>query len=133
MLFTKASEYALFALIYLADHKEAVGVEKISSELALSKSFLAKVLQNLAKEEIVISYKGANGGFILAKEPSNLSLKEILSVAENSQSRVFDCTVNECYQNQSCKIWYMFSALQKHIDNFLEDITLEDILKGEKF
>ena len=69
MLFTKASEYAMLSLILLSQAKHPKDVDTISSELGISKSFLAKILQNLAKEGILHSFKGANGGFVLADKP----------------------------------------------------------------
>jgi len=49
MLFTKASEYALLSMICIAGKEESMDVDSISSELGISRSFLAKILQNLYK------------------------------------------------------------------------------------
>ncbi len=58
-----------------------VDVDTISNELKISKSFLAKILQNLAKDGVLKSFKGANGGFALNGEPENLSIKKIIECA----------------------------------------------------
>ena len=71
MLFTKASEYALLSLILISQKSSPVDVDTISNELKISKSFLAKILQNLAKDGVLKSFKGANGGFALNGEPEN--------------------------------------------------------------
>ncbi len=81
MLFTKASEYALLSLILISQKSSPVDVDTISNELKISKSFLAKILQNLAKEQILKSYKGANGGFALQADPQNISIKTIIECA----------------------------------------------------
>ncbi len=49
MLLTKASEYALLSLIYISQKDVPVDVDTMSGELDISKSFLAKILQNLAR------------------------------------------------------------------------------------
>ena len=49
MLFTKASEYALLSMICIAGKEESMDVDSISSELGISRSFLAKILQILAR------------------------------------------------------------------------------------
>ena len=133
MLFTKASEYAMLSLILLSQAKHPKDVDTISSELGISKSFLAKILQNLAKEGILNSFKGANGGFVLADKPSNLSIKYILESAEKRKVNVFECASSRCdcpsSKGDGCKIWPMFNDLQGRIDEFLEQITLADIMK----
>ena len=133
MLFTKASEYAMLSLILLSQAKHPKDVDTISSELGISKSFLAKILQNLAKEGILNSFNGANGGFVLADKPSNLSIKYILESAEKRKVNVFECASSRCdcpsSKGDGCKIWPMFNDLQGRIDEFLDQITLADIMK----
>lgn len=133
MLFTKASEYAMLSLILLSQAKHPKDVDTISSELGISKSFLAKILQNLAKEGILNSFKGENGGFVLADKPSNLSIKYILESAEKRKVNVFECASSRCdcpsSKGDGCKIWPMFNDLQGRIDEFLDQITLADIMK----
>ena len=133
MLLTKASEYALLSLIYIAQKDAPSDVDTMSGELDISKSFLAKILQNLAKDRILKSYKGANGGFSLLAEPSAISVKKIVECAERREVSVFECSGGEqgCPSNeaQSCQIWTMFCALQSKIDETLGDIKLSDIIK----
>lgn len=135
MLFTKATEYALLSLIYMATKGNAVDVDTISNELEIPKSFLAKILQNMAKDQILNSYKGANGGFVLAKEPSQLSLKDIIESAEKRTTSVFECSNSreDCPSSKGefCKIWNIFNSLQIRVDEFLDTITLQDILAGQ--
>ncbi len=70
MLFTKASEYALLSLIYISQKETPQDVDSLALELDIPKSFLAKILQTLAKDGLLKSFKGAKGGFVLIKEPS---------------------------------------------------------------
>lgn len=129
MLFTKASEYALLSLIFIAKKDSPQDVDTISKELDISKSFLAKILQNLAKAGILVSYKGANGGFMLAKQDFNL--KEIISKTEKHAGSVFECSKSkdECEKSDNCQIWNTFNTLQNQVDDFLETIFLKDIIK----
>ena len=126
MLFTKASEYALLSLILISQKSSPVDVDTISNELKISKSFLAKILQNLAKDGVLKSFKGANGGFALNGEPENLSIKKIIECAEKRELSVFECPSNKA---SSCQIWSMFSGLQGKIDEMLDAIKLSDIVK----
>lgn len=134
MLLTKASEYALLSLILISNKETPQDVDTLSSKLDISKSFLAKILQSLARDGVLNSFKGANGGFTLAKDPSELTLKHIIECAEKKQAIVFECatSVKDCPQDKAeyCKIWPTLNKLQTKIDDFLDNITLEDITKA---
>lgn len=133
MLFTRASEYALVSLIYMAQKGIPQDVDTISSQLDISKSFLAKILQNLAKFGILTSYKGANGGFVLAKNIDEITLKDIIEGAEKHAPIVYECALSrdDCKSNKGecCKIWPLFNDLQIHLDGFLDTISLRDIIE----
>ena len=133
MLLTKASEYALLSLIYIAQKDAPLDVDTMSGELEISKSFLAKILQNLAREGILVSFKGANGGFMLAQKPGDISIKRVIESAEKRKMAVFECSISQegcsSSKNRMCQIWPMFSALQSKIDDFLDTITLSNIIK----
>ena len=132
MLLTKASEYALLSLVVISQQEEPINVEKLSSTLGISKSFLAKVLQSLARADLLVSYKGANGGFKLAREKNQITIYEIVSIVEDKVS-VFECTGKEtaCPSGNItfCAIWPVLIKLQSKIDVFLKELTLEDLIK----
>jgi len=131
MLLTKKSEYALLSLICIAKSDEPKNVDVLSRELNISKSFLAKILQNLAKCEIVKSYKGVNGGFVLNKPYGDITILEITTAAEEKMPSVFECSpsINACPTDMGscCTIWPLLNNLQQKINTFLQDLTLKDI------
>ncbi|KIM11531.1 MAG: Rrf2 family transcriptional regulator [Sulfuricurvum sp. PC08-66] len=134
MLLTRASEYALLALIVLAQAKEPMGADRIALQLGISKSFLAKVLQSLAKEQLLLSYKGVRGGFALARSEHQITLLDIMQAAEGKSPAVFDCSPShaDCPSQiaSACAIWPVLNNLQNKIDNFLVTLTLADIMRG---
>lgn len=133
MLITKASEYAILSLIVLSSAKEPMDSESLARELSISKSFLAKILQSLAKAEILKSYKGVNGGFALNKDPKEITMLSVLTSVESKAPAVFECSPSEkdCPSERAdiCSIWPFLNRLQVKIDDFLKDLTLSDILK----
>lgn len=132
MLLTKASEYALLSLIMISKKDTPQDVDTLSSKLGLSKSFLAKVLQSLAREKILDSFKGAHGGFLLAKDASQISLKQIIQCAEKKPASVMECSIDGamCPSNKSefCQIWPILNKLQSKIDDFLDNMSLDDLI-----
>ncbi|MDF1882754.1 Rrf2 family transcriptional regulator [Sulfurimonas sp. SAG-AH-194-C21] len=133
MLITRASEYAILSLILLSSAKEPMDSETLSRELSIPKSFLAKILQSLAKAGILKSYKGAKGGFALDKETQDISMLDVMSCVEGKAPAVFECAPSEknCPSEQAsvCSIWPFLHKLQGKIDSFLQDLTLADIVE----
>jgi Rrf2 family transcriptional regulator, iron-sulfur cluster assembly transcription factor len=132
MLLTKKSEYALLSLVIIAQTDCPKNVEKLSTELKISKSFLAKILQNLAKNGILNSFKGNNGGFTLKKPCEQLTILEIISIAEQKIPAVFECTTatQTCKGNKAgkCTVFPLLNNLQGKINDFLNQLTLKDVL-----
>lgn len=131
MLLTKKSEYALLSLIAIAKSNEPKNVDELSKELNISKSFLAKIMQNLAKQNLVISHRGVNGGFALNKSWENITILEIVVAAEEKTPSVFECSPSpdNCPNQVAmlCTIWPLLNNLQLKINDFLEKLTLKDI------
>jgi len=135
MLITRASEYAILSLIVLSKASSPLDSETLSRELAISKSFLAKILQALAKNDILKSYKGVNGGFVLERNPKDISMLHIMSCVEGKAPAVFDCasSKSDCPSDKAsiCSIWPFLNKLQGKIDSFLDELSLADILEEE--
>ncbi|ARJ56589.1 Rrf2 family transcriptional regulator [Campylobacter cuniculorum] len=134
MLLTKASEYALLSLIYISQKETPQDVDTMAFELDIPKSFLAKILQTLAKDGLLKSFKGAKGGFTLIKEAHCYTIKEIINSAEKKDINVFECSGGTCPSNKEkyCSLLPILVNLQNRIDDFLESITLADIINNGK-
>jgi len=132
MLLTRASEYALLSLDSIRKSDKPVGAEQLANELSIPKSFLAKILQNLAKHGILESRKGAHGGFVLAQKVNEITVNSIIFAAEGKRPAVFDCSsyADTCPGGTigTCAISPFLMKFQVKIDDFLNDLTLEDIL-----
>ena len=133
MLITRASEYAILSLLVLSRTDSPLDSETLSRELGIPKSFLAKILQSLAKKSILKSYKGVNGGFALNKNPHEINMLDVMSAVEGKAPAVFDCSPSQsdCPSDKAklCSIWPFLNKLQGKIDIFLAELTLADILE----
>ena len=135
MLITRASEYALLSLIVLAKAEKPLDADTLSKELDISKSFLAKILQSMARNGILNSYKGANGGFALARDMHEITVHNITCAAEGKNPSVFDCSKSQkdCPSDKAstCGIWPVINRLQDKIDRFLDQMTLADLIEQQ--
>ena len=132
MLLTRASEYALLSLDALQKSDIPMGAEQLAYDLHIPKSFLAKILQSLAKQGLLESKKGAHGGFMLIKDVHEISVSEIIFAAEGKSPAIFDCTqYTETCPNGAigtCAISPFLANFQSKIDGFLDGLMLSDIL-----
>ena len=132
MLLTRASEYALLSLDSIRKSNKPIGAEQLANELSIPKSFLAKILQSLAKHGILESRKGAHGGFVLAQKVDEITINSVILAAEGKPPAVFDCSSysHTCPHGAigTCAISPFLANFQTKIDDFLHDLTLGDIL-----
>ena len=84
-MLSNSCRYGIRAVIYLASHTSGegkIGIKQISNDLDLPMPFLAKILQQLAKQKILSSSKGPHGGFALLKDPRNITLLDIVNTID---------------------------------------------------
>jgi len=131
MLLTRASEYALLSLDVIIKSDRPLGSDYLSKELNISKSFLAKILQNLAKADILESHRGAQGGYALKVEPKDITIYDIIQAAEGKKPAVFDCLsyAQTCPNGAigTCSISPFLARFQFKVDNYLKNITLKEL------
>lgn len=87
MRLTRASSYALHALIYMAQQKtdNPVASHKIAHDRAIPERFLLKVLKPLVKARVLESVKGPNGGYRLAKPLTDVTLLEVVEAVDEGK------------------------------------------------
>lgn len=129
MIFSRKSDYGLRALIYLADKRAngPVTLAEIAERLMIPRAFLSKILQQLAKKGVVRSLKGPSGGFVLAVEPKEVSIKEIIAEIDGPL-RVFECFASEadCSLYGDCLVLDVFNKVEDEIARVLSSYTLAD-------
>ena len=99
-MLSNSCRYGIRAVIYLASQPIAsgmTGIKKISNDLDLPTPFLAKILQQLAKQKILSSLKGPHGGFSLLKDPRNITLLDIVNTIDG-----YDIFTNCVMHNGTC-------------------------------
>jgi Rrf2 family protein len=125
------TDYAIRMLLYLATKQDDNPV----SALTLSKSqkvpleFAHKILRKLAKANIVKSYSGRNGGYILAVDPKQIDLLSALELVQGPLVlRV--CLLNDdaCPGKSSCPVSARLKILQENIHQSLKNLTLAEII-----
>lgn len=129
-MFSKTCEYGMRAMLYIAKCSAEgymVGVEEIAKETSTPKHFVSKILQTLAKENLVASAKGPRGGFYLL--PKKVTLADIVLALEG---RTFftGCALGlaRCSEKNPCPLHHQFTFIRDELTRSLEESTLTDIV-----
>lgn len=139
MRFTTKTEYGLVCLIYMAKHAELkfdpVTIKQLVQAEQFSLTYTEKIMQMLRTANIVTAQHGNQGGYSLARHPSQINLKEIIEAMEGATFEIF-CKpeVREeiiCTHFPLCGVKPVWEKTKKTLDVMYEAITLEMIAKNE--
>lgn len=128
--------YALRMLIDLAEMPkgEYIPLKDIAKRQGISKKYLEQIVPILNREEMLQTNRGYQGGYRLAKELSEYRVGDILRATEGGLIPV-SCLENQpkgCSRRDECDTFYIWEGLEKVINEYLDDITLEDIMENKK-
>lgn len=128
-MFSKTCEYAIRALIYIAQKSKdgnRIGIKEIASGIDSPEYFIAKILQDLSRKNFVQSAKGPNGGFYMDENNLKLSVADI--VREMDGDKLFSgcgLGLKECSESHPCPIHNDFKHIRKNIKDMLEKSKIE--------
>ena len=124
--------YALRMLLDLAEHRGGfISLKEIAERQNISKQYLEQIVSLLNTSNILRTNRGKQGGYMLAKQPSEYTVREILRITEGNLAPVtcLEEDVNDCEKAAFCKTLPMWTGLQKVIDDYLGSVTLQDMLE----
>ena len=136
MKLTSRGRYAVMAMADLAKNnvKEPTSLTEISLRQGISLSFLEQLFLRLKKNNLVLSARGPNGGYVLSKSPEEIKLSSIIK-AVGEKIKTVKCKKNSkkgCNgKSIKCITHNLWDDLEIHINNFFEKNTLQDILYRE--
>ncbi|GAE90131.1 RrF2 family transcriptional regulator [Acetivibrio straminisolvens] len=131
MKMSTKGKYGLRAMLDIAINSrgDIVSVKSIAERQNISESYLEQVFSILRKAAIVRSIKGAQGGYILADDPSNITVGQILRTLEGNLNIVdFDNRNNNVSKEEKCINEFVWNKINESIDRVVDNITLEDLL-----
>ena len=131
------SRYAVMALADLARFKEKkpISLRDISLRQSISLLYLEQIFLKLKKNNIVKSIRGANGGYILNKNPKQIRLSEIfLALDQNIKTTGCEKHSKKGCNGRSakCITHNLWDELEIHINTFFENKSLKDLLNNNK-
>ena len=132
MKISTKGRYALRLIIDLAQNKENgyVTLRDIAERQDISKKYLEQIVPALNKSGLLKTNRGYQGGYMLTKSADKYTVGEILRVTEGNLAPVscLEHEENECERAGECKTLFVWTGLHKAITEYLDGITVQDII-----
>lgn len=129
MYLTTKARYAVIALLELVGKDEPVSLQKISDKQNLSIDYLEQLFLKLKRNDIVISFRGSCGGYILKKPPAEINIHEIICAVLNESLDLTKCkSQKNCLKDgKKCSTHDLWASLSQNIESFLKDMNLKEL------
>lgn len=129
---TKKTDYALLALCGLACEPSgrALNTKVIAERYHIPGELLAKILQQLARRELVVSTSGPTGGYRLARDPMDITVSDVMNAVDGRPALVqcFKSGRDACNQFDTCTIRNPMGLVQRRMARVLAETTLRDLV-----
>ena len=122
----------------LAYEGKPVSLRDIAKRQEISEKYLEQIVTRLGKAGLVKSTRGAQGGYRLEREPSQITVGDILRVTEGSLTPVACLDDDECPRRERCVTYSVWSRVQEAMTRVVDQITLQELVddyrrKNEEF
>ena len=135
MKLSTKGRYGVKAMVDLAIHygKEPVSIKSISERQNISECYLEQLFAPLRKAKLIISARGAQGGYVLSRAPIDITVDEIMQVLEGP-IEISTCIDGEdaCKKTDYCATRLLWVKIKNSIDDVMKSTTLQDIVDDYK-
>lgn len=128
MYITQEADYAVRIVYCLAQSKARRDARSISEEVCVTLRFSLKILGKLSGAGVVNSFKGNRGGYELARDPKDISLREVLVAVEGPFAISRCLHQGPCELGSACIVQNTFGKISSSVNAQLEEVTFQSLL-----
>lgn len=137
MKISTKGRYALRMLLDTAENQQSgyVALKDIAQRQNISKKYLEQIALQLSQAGVLRAVRGHQGGYMLVKTPAEYTVGDVLRITEGSLAPVacLDQQPNLCERCDMCMTLPVWQGLDRVIANYVDGITLQDILDRKNF
>lgn len=130
MKLSTKGRYGVKAMVELAIHygDSPLSIKTISQRQGISEYYLEQLFSPLRKAKLINSIRGAQGGYVLGREPKDIKVSDIMYVLEGP-IEIADCIEGiACDNVDCCATRLLWTKIKNSIDEVMEGVTLQDIV-----
>ena len=128
------TDYGLRAMVNLAERygQGTVSAKDLAAQEEVPYQLICKLLQKLQRAGFIRSLMGPSGGYKMAKPPSEVTLGDVVEVLQG-QVIINRCVLDDgCSRKHTCVVSASLRKIQKELENYMETVTLEQLIKESK-
>ena len=128
---SKLTDYATVILSFMArDNTHVHAAMEIASVTGIALPTVSKILKLLVNAKVLVSTRGAKGGYALARAPEKITIAAVICALEGPIA-LTECSISQlgCEQASGCEIRGNWSLINQTIHNALESVTLADMIR----
>ena len=133
MRITQEADYALRIICLLAEEQRVLDATTIADDAFVTPRFALKILRKLVLGGLVRSYKGAGGGYELARDPAEVSMKDVIELIDG------EITISKCLLDEhvcskqgankgACAVHHVFEAINRDVSETLSGISIASVI-----
>jgi len=129
---SKLTDYGTVIMTFMArDEGQVHSAHEIAEQVGIAATTVSKVLKMLARYELVVSTRGAKGGYVLARPAAEITMAAIISAMEGGPLGLTECSTapGACIQERSCSIRGNWQRINQVIIRALEDVSLAEMTR----
>lgn len=134
MMVSTRGRYALQVMLELAVHADDgyTPMKEVAERQEISLKYLERIMPVLVKNELITGVQGKCGGYRLTRTPAEYPIGEILRLTEGDLAPVtcLECGKEPCQNTENCMTYPMWNKLNGIINDYLDSVTLEDLMLG---
>ena len=134
MRLTTKGRFAVTAMVDLALHHRTgpVTLAGISERRKISLSYLEQLFGKLRRRELVESVRGPGGGYLITRSLDQISIAQIIQAVDEPMDATQCGGKQDCVDDGPCMTHELWSNLNRHIQDYLETITLADLVQSQQ-
>lgn len=135
-MITNSSKYALIGVLYLAvnsSEEQKILAKDLSGNTGVPQAYLSKLMQELARHNLISSTRGPNGGFYLTDENRKVRLIDIINVIDGDY-RLTTCilSLHQCNEEHPCPLHSLMGDTKNEFVQRLKDTKVQDLVQDIK-
>ena len=126
---SKFADYGTQVMVYMARDGAVHSASEVSTGLGISAPTVSKILKMLVRENLVASSLGAKGGYMLARDPGEISIAEIINAMDGPIS-ITECsgTTTSCERESTCSTRSNWQGINHIIHDALNKVNLAEMI-----